>query len=59
MQPKPSTATNSPEFEKNRGAMQALVDDLKAKLDVISQGGGEEARNRHTSRGKLLPRAAN
>lgn len=56
MQLKPSTSTNSPEFEKNRAAMQALVDDLKAKLDVISQGGGEEARNRHTARGKLLPR---
>ena len=37
-------------------AMQALVDDLRGKVDRIVQGGGETARARHVSRGKLLPR---
>ena len=36
--------------------MQALVDDLNDKLKAIALGGGEKARERHTGRGKLLPR---
>ena len=36
--------------------MQALVDDLHAKIADIEQGGGDKARERHLSRGKLLPR---
>src|SRR3954466_8682820 len=46
----------SDEFKANATAMRALVDDLKAKIEKIAQGGGEEARKKHTSRGKLLPR---
>ena len=46
----------SPEFARNAAAMKALVADLRAKLDEAMQGGSEEARARHTSRGKLLPR---
>jgi 3-methylcrotonyl-CoA carboxylase beta subunit len=46
----------SEEFKASATAMQALVDDLKAKVEQIMQGGGEEARNKHTGRGKLLPR---
>src|SRR3954469_26072586 len=46
----------SAEFQANATAMQAIVDDLKAKVAKISEGGGEEARKKHTSRGKLLPR---
>jgi len=46
----------SAEFQSNAQAMQALVDDLKAKVAKISEGGGEEARKKHTGRGKLLPR---
>jgi 3-methylcrotonyl-CoA carboxylase beta subunit len=46
----------SPEFAANREAMQALVDDLRAKVEHIRQGGGERARERHLARGKLLPR---
>lgn len=46
----------SPEFIENAQAMQAQVDDLKAKLETIKQGGGERSRERHLSRGKLLPR---
>jgi 3-methylcrotonyl-CoA carboxylase beta subunit len=46
----------SEDFEHNRQSMQSLVDDLTEKAGVIAQGGGEKAQNRHTSRGKLLPR---
>ena len=43
-------------FEANRDAMQALVADLREKVAVIEQGGGDVARKRHLGRGKLLPR---
>jgi 3-methylcrotonyl-CoA carboxylase beta subunit len=46
----------SAEFQANAAAMQAIVDDLKAKVARVSEGGGEESRKKHTSRGKLLPR---
>ncbi len=46
----------SPEFTENAAAMQLQVDDLKAKLEQIKLGGGERSRERHLSRGKLLPR---
>lgn len=43
-------------YQNNRSAMQALVDDLRAKVASIELGGGETARQRHLARGKLLPR---
>src|SRR5438094_6397087 len=43
-------------FAQNRSAMAALVSDLRTKVAEIEQGGGEPARARHVSRGKLLPR---
>src|SRR6266478_3881931 len=43
-------------FAANAAAMEALVADLREKLAAIRQGGGAEARRRHLSRGKLLPR---
>ncbi|HEX7636206.1 MAG TPA: carboxyl transferase domain-containing protein [Noviherbaspirillum sp.] len=46
----------SDDFKSNATAMQALVDDLRARVEKIMQGGGEEARRKHTARGKLLPR---
>ena len=46
----------SPEFIENAAHMQVQVDDLKAKLEQIKLGGGERSRERHLSRGKLLPR---
>ncbi|MDP3572503.1 MAG: carboxyl transferase domain-containing protein [Archangium sp.] len=46
----------SADFQANATAMQAIVDDLKAKVAKIAEGGGEDARKKHTSRGKLLPR---
>ena len=46
----------SDEFKANAAAMQAVVDDLKAKVAKIALGGGEDARKKHAARGKLLPR---
>ncbi len=43
-------------FAQNREAMAALVADLRAKVALVEQGGGEAACARHTARGKLLPR---
>ncbi|XP_060572168.1 methylcrotonoyl-CoA carboxylase beta chain, mitochondrial-like [Ruditapes philippinarum] len=36
--------------------MTNLVSELRGKVSTILQGGGEKARQRHMSRGKLLPR---
>uniref|UniRef100_A0A9J7ZUR1 methylcrotonoyl-CoA carboxylase n=1 Tax=Cyprinus carpio carpio TaxID=630221 RepID=A0A9J7ZUR1_CYPCA len=46
----------SPVFQENYERMQALVKELKDRAEKIKLGGGEKARNLHTSRGKLLPR---
>ncbi|MBA6392371.1 methylcrotonoyl-CoA carboxylase [Colwellia sp. BRX10-3] len=46
----------SPEFIENAAHMKVQVDDLKVKLETIKLGGGERSRERHLSRGKLLPR---
>ena len=46
----------SPQAQANRETMAGLVDRLRAETDTIRQGGGEVARQRHLSRGKLLPR---
>ena len=43
-------------YRANAAAMRATVDDLKAQVARITQGGPETARQRHLSRGKLLPR---
>src|SRR5919108_5477701 len=48
--------TRSETFQRNHAAMQAQVDDLKRLVERIKLGGGEAARARHLSRGKLLPR---
>ncbi len=48
--------TRSPEFQANADSMRGLVDDLRAKASEVALGGGPVARDRHTSRGKLLPR---
>ncbi|HET9105379.1 MAG TPA: carboxyl transferase domain-containing protein [Solirubrobacteraceae bacterium] len=46
----------SEEFRANREANLALCADLRTQLDRVAAGGGERARQRHLSRGKLLPR---
>ncbi|MEX2963299.1 carboxyl transferase domain-containing protein [Microbulbifer sp. TYP-18] len=44
------------DFCTNREQMQALVADLRKKVEKIARGGGERAREKHLARGKLLPR---
>jgi 3-methylcrotonyl-CoA carboxylase beta subunit len=46
----------SAEFKTNSEAMSALVAELRAKVAVAEMGGGDAAREKHTARGKLLPR---
>ncbi|PRD51121.1 carboxyl transferase domain-containing protein [Phyllobacterium myrsinacearum] len=48
--------TTSETFAANAERMRALVDDIKAKAALVSKGGTDEARKRHTARNKLLPR---
>jgi 3-methylcrotonyl-CoA carboxylase beta subunit len=43
-------------FRRNAEVMRGLADDLRSRLDVVRRGGPEKARERHVSRGKLLPR---
>ena len=45
-----------PAFSANRQAMEALVADLRAHTAKAALGGSQRARERHTERGKLLPR---
>jgi len=51
-----SVDTRSEGFAANAAAMQAAVDDLRARVEAIKLGGGEAARKRHADRGKMLPR---
>jgi 3-methylcrotonyl-CoA carboxylase beta subunit len=46
----------SDEFRANADTMRALVDDLRARVAEIGLGGGEQARQRHIGRNKLLAR---
>ncbi|MEN9416837.1 MAG: hypothetical protein RI988_457 [Pseudomonadota bacterium] len=43
-------------FKSHAAAMRTQVEDLRSVLARNTQGGGEAARARHVSRGKLLPR---
>ncbi|WP_314408139.1 carboxyl transferase domain-containing protein [Pseudomonas kuykendallii] len=46
----------SPEFAANSAALLEQVDALRALLARVHEGGGAKAQERHTARGKLLPR---
>jgi len=48
--------TRSDDFKENAAHMAELVDDLRAKVQAVKQGGGDRAREKHLARGKLLPR---
>ncbi len=48
--------TRSQAFIDNAASMQAQVDDLKLQLNKTALGGSQSARDKHTARGKLLPR---
>ncbi|XP_073091422.1 methylcrotonoyl-CoA carboxylase beta chain, mitochondrial isoform X4 [Manis javanica] len=43
-------------YQENYEQMKALVSQLHERAQYIKLGGGEKARKRHISRGKLLPR---
>jgi 3-methylcrotonyl-CoA carboxylase beta subunit len=43
--------------QANAAAMAELVADLREKVAQVKLGGGQVARDRHVSRGKMLPRA--
>lgn len=49
-------STESESFKANAAAMQTLVDALRSDVAKIARGGDDKARDKHTSRGKLLPR---
>jgi 3-methylcrotonyl-CoA carboxylase beta subunit len=51
-----SADPRSDAFRANAGRMAALTAELRATVERIRDGGGEAARQRHLSRGKLLPR---
>lgn len=53
---KTSINTKSPEFVSNREYNLQLVRELKERLEIVKHGGPEKARQKHISRGKLLPR---
>ena len=48
--------TRSESFKRNAEAMQAQIEDLRRRTEQVRLGGGEASRQRHVSRGKLLPR---
>ena len=53
---KSEISTRSASFEVNRKAMLAAIDVVAEASRIAIDGGGEKARERHVSRGKLLPR---
>jgi 3-methylcrotonyl-CoA carboxylase beta subunit len=46
----------SAQFQANAQAMRTVVDDLRARIALAQQGGGDAASAKHLARGKLLPR---
>lgn len=53
---KSSLSPRSEQFAANRAAHEAAMDTVKAAAQTALDGGGETARQRHVSRGKILPR---
>ena len=49
-------STSSDQFRANAERMRDLVAEMAERAATVHEGGTEEARARHTSRGKLLPR---
>lgn len=48
--------TTSPDFKSNLSYHESLAKKLDQTLDEVREGGGEEAKKRHTERGKMLVR---
>lgn len=53
---KSKIVATSDSFSENAAHMSDIVEGLRQKIETISQGGPERARDKHLSRGKLLPR---
>jgi 3-methylcrotonyl-CoA carboxylase beta subunit len=53
---KSAVSANNPAFKTNAQSMGALVGELKERLATAALGGDARSRDRHKSRGKLLPR---
>src|SRR5688572_28420773 len=47
---------HSPEFQANADNHRALAAELRARLALVRQGGGEQASQRHAEQGKLFVR---
>ena len=47
---------NSPEFQENTRYFQQLLDQLSQRIQLVQQGGGEDAIAKHRKRNKLLAR---
>ena len=47
---------HSDDFVANDASQRALVGELRERLERVGRGGSEASRNRHSARGKLLPR---
>lgn len=48
--------TKSDQFKESMAQMEQLTNELRSRLEVVRQGGGAKARERHASRGKLFVR---
>jgi 3-methylcrotonyl-CoA carboxylase beta subunit len=48
--------SSSDRFHANHARMSSLAADLRKQIEAAALGGGEDARRKHASRGKLLPR---
>ena len=47
---------SSESYRENAEKLRGLTDELRARLEVVRQGGSAKARERHTGQGKLLVR---
>jgi 3-methylcrotonyl-CoA carboxylase beta subunit len=47
---------HSGDFVANDASQRALVSELRERLERVGRGGSQASRNRHSARGKLLPR---
>src|SRR5216684_5146660 len=47
---------NSPEFQENTHHVQQIIDQLSERIQLVQQGGGEDAVAKHRKRNKLLAR---
>jgi len=56
MKLKSQALPSSETFKTNRDAHLAALADVQSVAEAAAQGGGERSRDRHVSRGKMLPR---